>query len=313
MDIEKIEAGRAAVAQYRSTHEALHEQELNPEELAAGHEEIGATLRQELAEQGFNSLAEYEQDEEYLQVVEATEEMRALVLPEGGPLRFVDISQLTFYERCQIIKNAWALKTDDDIPDTVYFWAVCGLDKPIVRVTRTDAGNEIIARAEAKGVDAIIIEPSHSGRHRQYSYQNDTGLIYFIRERFADKYEARKAAYSVCLRVLEYLGAGGVTVRPGSNNFRVNGRKVAGGVATFIDGFYLMSTPITLNLDYELLQEIFADATISERVITLKEALGRETTVAELKAAALSVLPQVFNCDVNEEGLLEVETGALGG
>jgi hypothetical protein len=297
MDIENVQAGRAAVEYYRNAHDTLHQQVLTPAVLQVEHEAMQATLIQELAEHGFESLAQYESDEMELQCAEAADEMRNLVLPEGESLRFVDLSHYSHEEYRVLMDNAKNLRAEDKIPDTVYYWAFRGLAKPIIMVTPPDGGNEIVSRAAANGIDPFIIELRGQGR-RHYSYQNDAGLTYLIKGWFAGRTEARKAAYAVCLRMLEYLGVNSVSVRPGSNNFKVNGGKIAGGMALLTRGFYLMSTPITLDLDYDLICEIFADSSIRDRVVTLRQVLGYEVSTSMIKEAARNALAIVFNCEV---------------
>jgi len=292
MERENIIQGRDVLARYRQAHELLHQENLDPPQMAKRHEILAAALRTSFEELEFTSAEEFYSQEEALRQVEYDESLRAMQLPFGDLMRFVDLTGFSLSDQFKLIKDQRVLRAADQIPDTVYVGGIFGAAKPILTYGEDHPVTEVMQRAEAAGMQLVPI-PAKS-LNTTYLYQDDLTIKIITAGRFLDKEEARLAAYTVCARALESLGLV-VSVPLGRNNIKADGRKLASAGAYQMDGVCVTSLVLNLDFDAASAATILADPEIGLRATSVREALGKAVTPAAAKAAVHTAVEYVFN------------------
>ena len=140
MERENIIQGRDVLAQYRQAHELLHQESLDPQQMAKRHEILEAALRTSFGDLGFTSAEEYYTQDEALLQVEYDESLRAMQLPSGDLMRFVDLTGFSLAQQFALLKDQRALRGADQIPDTAYVGGVFGAAKPILTYSSNPEG-----------------------------------------------------------------------------------------------------------------------------------------------------------------------------
>jgi hypothetical protein len=292
MERDNIIQGRDVLTQYRQAHELLHQESLDPAQMAKRHEILETALRTSFEELGFTSAEEFYTQEEELGQVEYDESLRAMQLPVGDLMRFVDLTGFGLPDQFKIVKDQRALRAADQIPDTVYVGGVFGAANPILTYSADNPTTEVIQRAEAAGLELVSI-PSKQ-LNTAYLYQDDLTIKIITAGRFADKEEARLAAYTVCARALESLGLL-VSVPLGRNNIKADGRKLASAGAYQADGVCVTSLVVNLGFDAAGAATLLAEPEIGLRATSIREALGRAVTPEAARAAVHTAVEHVFN------------------
>ena len=86
MERDNIIQGRDVLTQYRQAHELLHQESLDPAQMAKRHEILETALRTSFEELGFTSAEEFYTQEEELGQIEYDESLRAMQLRANSGL-----------------------------------------------------------------------------------------------------------------------------------------------------------------------------------------------------------------------------------
>jgi len=309
MERENVIQGREVVAQYRQAHELLHQESLDSPQTAARHKTLEEALRKSFDDLGFDQPAEFYNQDEALRQVEYDEDLRAMQLPAGDPMRFVDLTDFSLSDQFKLFRDQRALRAADQIPDTAYVGGVFGAEKPILSYSSNDPDTAAIQRAEAAGIELLPIP--YSVPKNTYIYQDTLVIKMITAGRFADREEARLAACTVCARALESLGVL-VSVPMGRNNVKAEGRKLASNGAYQHDGICVAQIVVNLDFDAVTAASLLGDPEIGQRTTSVREELGQAVTPSAAKAAVHTAVEYVFNGAAVTTVLSARELSALG-
>jgi len=320
LDKETILAAKTAIEAYLQAHDALHAGVWS-KDTPDDHTPLVNKLTTDLQAQGFGSVQEFMAAEKELAVEEFSKELLTFTKAGDTPPRFVDLSGLSLNDALALRYASRDLRRNDDISDTIHFrYAVSQV--PVVAYAGSLAGE----RAKDLGV-ATLTSVSTLIHRSSFLWQSEVCIGMTTQGRFATLTEAKTASCALCCQTLLRLGISGLTSVPESNNIKLGARKLAStlGVEYDENGLWTAATPdatsrvlatlvvITLDFDYSLAEQVFADPDIRNKVITLKEIMGREVSSEEVKTALLEAAEGVFGKPVVVEGLNQAEMDTANG
>jgi len=294
-DKATIIQGRAIVDAYVAAHQALHSKPWIPG-VPEQHTPLLNEMLSQLNQLGFNSAEEIS-EEEYI------EHLLGMSVESSSPLRFLDVSSLSLQSFVALNEVVLHLRAQDKIPDTLLYRYLEG-----GKTVAVGGGNSPKATAFAEKCKQLGIEYVRTQYGTRGVLYHDDVLGRLVTKN--NRSDAWKAMLNAVVKTLWFLGVEAFA-QPGSNNIKVSGKKIAQGIKSTYKDVNFVLTAIFRDFDYDIGAEAFDQPDIRDRIITIKEALGRDIPRAEFKTAYIQSCRQALSNSTSEESLSAEEQSLL--